>query len=223
MSPPPHAGLFPIFIRPTDGGFASRKITFGALGDSFYEYLLKMWIQGGGTEEALRVMYEKAMDGMSRRMLKRSSPTGLLYIADVDGPRTVSKMDHLACFASAMLALGAHKMESSPSRARDMQAAKALAYTCFQMYRRQPTGLSPEYVQFQGPKDMTVPGGAPFYILRPETVESFFYLNQLTGHPVFREWGWHVYQVRPAPACPAPPVRLTDHAGGAGDRAALQN
>jgi hypothetical protein len=37
----PPRGLYPIHIRVTDGGFADRYVTFGALGDSFYEYLLK--------------------------------------------------------------------------------------------------------------------------------------------------------------------------------------
>ena len=32
-----------------------------------------------------------------------------------------------------------------------------------------------------------------FYILRPETVETFFILNQLTGDPVYREWGWEIF------------------------------
>ena len=40
-------GLFPIYVDPRNGGLKSRKITFGALGDSYYEYLLKTWLQSG--------------------------------------------------------------------------------------------------------------------------------------------------------------------------------
>ncbi len=32
------------------------QVTFGALGDSFYEYLLKVWLQGGRTETKYRKM-----------------------------------------------------------------------------------------------------------------------------------------------------------------------
>ena len=32
------------------------------------------------------------------------------------------------------------------------------------------------------------------YILRPEVIESFFVLNQLTGDPIYREWGWEIFQ-----------------------------
>ena len=31
---------------------------------------------------------------------------------------------------------------------RHLQEAKALAYSCWQMYEQQPSGLSPEYVEY---------------------------------------------------------------------------
>lgn len=33
----------------------------GALGDSFYEYLLKAWIQSNGTDSEARQMYDEAI------------------------------------------------------------------------------------------------------------------------------------------------------------------
>ena len=56
------------------------------------------------------------------------------------------------------------------------------------------TGIAAEFVQFREGEDFRIGSGAPHYLLRPETVESFFILNQLTGDPVFREWGWEVFQ-----------------------------
>ena len=41
----PSNGLFPIKVNLADGNFADSHVTFGALGDSFYEYLLKLWLQ----------------------------------------------------------------------------------------------------------------------------------------------------------------------------------
>jgi mannosyl-oligosaccharide alpha-1,2-mannosidase len=38
---PPH-GLYPIYVNTRDGSFTNSNVTFGALGDSFYEYLLKV-------------------------------------------------------------------------------------------------------------------------------------------------------------------------------------
>ena len=56
------------------------------------------------------------------------------------------------------------------------------------------TGIAAEFVQFYPGKDFDIGRGAPHYLLRPETVESFFILYQLTGDPVYREWGWEVFQ-----------------------------
>lgn len=52
----PAHGLYPIKVNMRDGSFADSQVTFGALGDSFYEYLLKVWIQGGKKEQWLRDM-----------------------------------------------------------------------------------------------------------------------------------------------------------------------
>ena len=49
-------GLAPIYVSPQTGVFTTGRVTFGALGDSYYEYLLKCWIQGGMTEDWLRDM-----------------------------------------------------------------------------------------------------------------------------------------------------------------------
>jgi len=95
------------------------------------------------------------------------------------------------------LALGAYTNPAgldSPAAQRDLKLAKAVTYTCYQMYARQPSGIAPEFVRFQNGRDMVVGSNAPFYILRPETVESLFILNQLTGDPIYREWGWEIYQ-----------------------------
>lgn len=47
---PKNQGLVPIFINANSGQFrASSTITLGARGDSYYEYLLKMWLQTGNT------------------------------------------------------------------------------------------------------------------------------------------------------------------------------
>ncbi|CAM9973923.1 unnamed protein product, partial [Hapterophycus canaliculatus] len=51
-----HDGLYPIFINPSSAKPVGSQVTFGALGDSFYEYLLKAWLQGGKTEPKYREM-----------------------------------------------------------------------------------------------------------------------------------------------------------------------
>jgi hypothetical protein len=195
----PANGLYPNFYKideslPSPG---NDKITFGAMSDSFYEYMLKVWIQGGKTEQLYRHMYDKAIDGMHKELLQTSKPSGLVYIADKNWGNMDYKMDHLVCFMGGLLALGAYTdplgMDSARAQ-RDFQTAKALTYTCYQMYARMETGISPEYIQFKDGEDFVAADDAPHYLLRPEAVESMFILNQLTGDPIYREWGWEIFQ-----------------------------
>lgn len=96
----PKRGLYPVYIkneldRPE---FGSDQISIGALGDSFYEYLLKVWLQGGKRENSYRRMYDKAIDGIINHLLQKSAVNGLTYISELAGEKVVKKMDHLVCF-----------------------------------------------------------------------------------------------------------------------------
>lgn len=107
------------------------------------------------------------------------------------------KMDHLSCFLGGNLALGAYTHPdglASMRAQRQLKVGKQLAYTCYQMYARSKSGLSPEYVSFEGSDDFVKAHDAPYYNLRPETSETFFILYHLTKDPVYREWGWEVFQ-----------------------------
>jgi mannosyl-oligosaccharide alpha-1,2-mannosidase len=191
----PQNGLFPIYINANNGQAGSHMITFGALGDSFYEYLLKVWVQTGRKDRRLRNMYDKAMDGMVSVLLKKSSPSNLLYVSDFDGSRNINKMDHLVCFLPGTLALGAWLSDDpdGPRAKRDMAVAKGLMYTCYQMYARQATGISPEYVNFGGQSDFNAGPSANFYILRPETAESLYVMHSITGNPIYAEWSYQIF------------------------------
>lgn len=73
-------------------------MSLGGLGDSFYEYLLKAWIQSGKQDSEARQMYDDAMDAVVKHMIVRS-PSGLIYASDLQYERLEHKMGHLACFA----------------------------------------------------------------------------------------------------------------------------
>ena len=53
-----------------------------------------------------------------------------------------------------------------------------------------PTGLTGDEVQF----DPHLWVQKRKYILRPETIETFFILNRITGDPIYRTFGWEIYQ-----------------------------
>jgi mannosyl-oligosaccharide alpha-1,2-mannosidase len=73
-------------------------MSLGALGDSFYEYLLKAWLQSNKEDDEARLMYDDAMQNIMSHMV-RTSRGGLTYVSDMKFDRLENKMDHLACFA----------------------------------------------------------------------------------------------------------------------------
>jgi hypothetical protein len=197
----PKHGLYPIKVGFSRAEFTDSTVTFGALGDSFYEYLLKLWLQGNREEMWLRDLYDRAIDGVISVLLKASSKTNLAFLSDWNGSRNDLKMDHLVCFMPGLMALGAytdpHGLESERAQ-RDLQVAKALMFTCREMYHRTKSGIAPEFVRFDRTSgnegDMNTHTSAPFYILRPETAESLYILSHLTGDPIYREWSWEIWR-----------------------------
>ena len=182
-------GLWPIFFDPNRGAFTNAKVSFGAMGDSWYEYLLKVWVQGGRTP-AMRGWHdewEESMRGMIDKLVFPGQEPGTAYVGELNQNRVVHKMDHLACFVGGMLALGS---EGSKHRDEYLDVAASVTKMCYRMYSTQPTGLAPEYVNFAN-KQMHV--GAKFNIQRPETIESIFYMWRKTGDDTYREWAWNIF------------------------------
>merc|ERR1712139_341588 len=66
------------------------------------------------------------------------------------------------------------------------------AQTCYDFYSQQPTGIGPERVK-QMKIDLSRTDTRE-YILRPEAVEGWFYMHEITGEQRYREWGWTVFQ-----------------------------
>lgn len=188
----PSDGLLPIFINPHSGSSAYSTITFGAMGDSFYEYLLKVWIQGNKSESVkhYREMWETSMQGLLS-LIRKTTPSSFTYICEKNGDSLSDKMDELACFAPGMLALGSFGYEADKA-AKFLSLAEELAWTCYNFYQSTPTKLAGENYYFHSGQDMSV--GTSWNILRPETVESLMYLWRLTGNKTYQDWGWNIFQ-----------------------------
>lgn len=191
-SRPSIPGLYPIYISPTHGSFTNNRVAWGAMGDSFYEYLLKMYLLTGKRHEQYRTMYLTSISSMLQHLYSHT-PRGTAYIADLDNGQKDHKMDHLVCFVPGMLALGVkHGVVEGEQAEQHMKAAHELMETCYNMYhQQQPTGIGAEYSRFT--PEMT-PGHDASYKLRPETVESLFVMWRVTGDVKFREWGWEIWQ-----------------------------
>jgi mannosyl-oligosaccharide alpha-1,2-mannosidase len=203
-------GLLPVYLTPpqhTPVKIISSKFALGALADSYYEYLLKMWLQSPG-EERLKDLWLTVMDelpGMVRPTpvltASRSVPKYKL-IEVAPGGDVIWKMDHLSCFAPAMTALGVMTLPERDLALKDrnqtwLRLAEGMTAACVELWTRTKSGLAPEYIRVSStpPHDYVpeIPSGARHSFLRPETAESLFYLYRLTGDEQYRRWGAQLF------------------------------
>jgi len=190
-------GLFPVLFDPERGAWVGNKVSFGALGDSFYEYLIKCWrsLDGLHNADAWRLMFDAAIAGMNTSLLRtwKTSENGetFSYITPIGD--VVNSMEHLACFAPGILILGAAEAPTQALGEEYVRMAKDIARTCVAMYTSTATGLAADRVQF------AANAAAPLIldpknIQRPETVESLFYLYRKTGEEMYRDQAWMIFQ-----------------------------
>ncbi|GFN80846.1 alpha-1,2-mannosidase [Plakobranchus ocellatus] len=184
-------GLYPNFINPKTGKWGSQQVSLGALGDSFYEYLIKEWLMSNKKDTVARAMYDEALKAIIDKLL-HTSKTGLLYFAESKSGRLEHKMDHLACFTAGMIGIGA---EGSDDEKRYIELGEGIANTCHESYIRTATGLGPEAFRFEGAVEAkSVRQNEKYYILRPEVVEGWFYMWRLTKKQKYRDWAWEMVQ-----------------------------
>jgi hypothetical protein len=209
----PQDGLVPIYVNPKTGKYQGRLIRLGSRGDSYYEYLLKQYLQTNNEEQIYLDMYRESVKGVKKHMIGKSKPSGLTYVGELDqgiAGSLSSKMDHLVCFYGGLLALGAtngltlkeaRQMPTWNTESEaDFKLGEDLTYTCYRMYHDiEETGLAPEIVVFNkeetvDKKDFFIKPLDRHNLQRPETVESLFYLYRLTKDPKYREWGYEIFQ-----------------------------
>ncbi|CAL5346310.1 unnamed protein product [Camellia sinensis] len=190
-------GLVPIYINPHTGEFNGENIRLGSRGDSYYEYLIKVWLQQRDSKlTCLRDMYEEAMKGVRHLLVRKSNPNGLVFVGELRyGPSGAfsPKMDHLVCFLSGTLAIGATKgiTKEKAMRAnlltfedlKNLKLAESLAETCFEMYSVTSTGLAPEIAYFNTED-----------ILKKVQMVGTRAQNGGVWEPRYREWGWEIFK-----------------------------
>ncbi|KAL3426365.1 glycosyl hydrolase family 47 [Phlyctema vagabunda] len=154
-------GLLPIFVHPETGSFTSAEIRLGSRGDSYYEYLIKQYLQTG---EAIYLdMWLQALRGIQTHMITTAKHSNLQFVAELPqgiGNKLSPKMDHLVCFLPGTIALGATEGLTvtearrkpnywSKEKEEQLELAKELMKTCWGMYAVTETGLAPEIAWFE--------------------------------------------------------------------------
>ncbi|KAK1835619.1 putative mannosyl-oligosaccharide-alpha-mannosidase [Podospora conica] len=156
----PEDGLVPIYIHPTTGDFRGNNIRLGSRGDSYYEYLIKQYLQ---TNETIYLdMWRESLAGVRKHLVTYTQHSRFTIIAErpngLDGA-IHPKMDHLVCFMPGTIALGAtgglreadaRRLPSWSKQAEDdMRLARELMHTCWATYKVMATGLAAEITHFK--------------------------------------------------------------------------
>ncbi|KAA1129581.1 hypothetical protein PGTUg99_030524 [Puccinia graminis f. sp. tritici] len=208
--------LFPTVINPDSPKSLGNKYTFGAMVDSYYEYLIKQYQLLRGTDLQYRKMYTSALMSARQHLirtydLETSGGKNITVIGDMTWGNFVPSLDHLTCFSGAMIALGAQLLHQK----EDLDLALRHADACVWAYESTKTGLGPEEMWiskgnehtqwqpvlykgkiFRELKPEPVRGawiGDPSYFGRPETIESVYYMWRITGDRQWQDRGWRMF------------------------------
>jgi mannosidase alpha-like ER degradation enhancer 2 len=138
--------------------------------DSYYEYLWKCWLLFG--DKDCRDMWEASIPAVNKYLADEIR--GELWYGHTDmqtGERTKTTYGALDAFFPGLLALSG-----------DLERARRLQASSFKMWNLH--GIEPETLDY---KTMSVLAGS--YHLRPEIIESTYYLYHYTGDPEYRRMG----------------------------------
>ncbi|MDT5269247.1 MAG: mannosyl-oligosaccharide alpha,2-mannosidase [Acidobacteriota bacterium] len=143
--------------------------------DSYYEYLLKCWLLFGDRD--CHRMWLESIAAINKHLADDAGGELWYGYADMQtGRRTATSYGALDAFFPAVLALS-----GDTERARRLQASSFKMWTAF--------GIEPEQLNYR-----TMKIEAAGYPLRPEIVESTYYLQRLTGDPRYLREGAELFE-----------------------------
>ncbi|HEX6333875.1 MAG TPA: glycoside hydrolase family 47 protein [Flavisolibacter sp.] len=155
-------GLVGMQINVETGEWTNRTSQIGAYIDSYYEYLFKAWKMFGDRDflKAWKV-HQRAI---SRYLIEKTANGWFLKQADMhSGARGKTVYGALDAFYAGLCAYAGDR-----SSAKSIQRANYYMWTHF--------GMEPEAFDFTSGQVLSA-----YYILRPENIESCFYLYRTTG------------------------------------------
>jgi ER degradation enhancer, mannosidase alpha-like 2 len=168
-------GLFGDGIDVKTGAWTSFNANINGGSDSFYEYMLKAW-KLFGDEDCHRMWLSSiaALNQYVAQTVTYPDGTSNFWYGEANmktGARTGTDFGALAAFFPGELALSG-----------DFDRARRLEDSCYKMWTQ--FGIEPEVIDYSTMKDLS-----PGYELRPEIIESAYYLYYFTRDPRYRQMG----------------------------------
>jgi mannosyl-oligosaccharide alpha-1,2-mannosidase len=195
-----------------------NTFTLGALSDSLYEYLPKMYALLGGLDPVYERLFRGSAETIKRHLLFRPmlpDNPDILF----SGTATVNEDvvlnpegQHLSCFVGGMFAHGGRLFDNQEY----IDIGAKVTRGCIYAYNAFPTGLMPEIFNMiacdsldgcawneelwtrERQQERLPPGfitaRVPYYMLRPEAIESVFLLYRITGLKEFQDAAWQMFE-----------------------------
>ncbi|KAI8335223.1 glycoside hydrolase [Blakeslea trispora] len=199
------SGLFPHLVNVSTGQPIGNHVTWGGMGDSFYEYLIKQLVVSQGQDGLKKDMVKYILTGLQERLLVESSfDSKASFLVVLDNDQANFQMDELACFAPGTLLLAAYSMPKDFKALEDV--ASRLMQGCYSAWDLMATGLAPEIFSWETSRTNSHPVTSketkkrpavypvhPSYILRPETLESLYYFYVLTKDEIYQDMAWDIF------------------------------
>ncbi|EOD51117.1 putative mannosyl-oligosaccharide alpha- -mannosidase protein [Neofusicoccum parvum UCRNP2] len=196
----PWPGLVGSDISVENGTFVDASGGWVGGTDSFYEYLIKMWVYDTDRFSEYKDRWILAVDSSIEHLASHpSSRPDITYLAYYQNHTTLNFSQHLACFDGGNFILGGNVLD----RQDYIDFGLELVEGCRNTYESTLTGIGPEIFSWN---TSTLPANQSefyeehgfwlqdaFYDLRPEVIESYYYAYRQTRDPKYQEWAWEAF------------------------------
>ncbi|KAH6988604.1 glycoside hydrolase family 47 protein [Ilyonectria destructans] len=183
-------GLVGWHVSTETGEFLDNRGGWGGGTDSFYEYLIKMYLYDPEAFAEYKDRWVLAADSTIKYLASHpTSNKNLTFLSGYSGTTTYPSSGHLASFSGGNFILGGILLNEEKYIKFGLELAESYCYT----YQGTPSGIGPEgfhwvdSVQPSGDNNPLPPSNlvgfyektafwvsSPGYILRPETMESLW-------------------------------------------------
>ncbi|OCK79791.1 glycoside hydrolase family 47 protein [Lepidopterella palustris CBS 459.81] len=196
----PFPGLLGTNINVTTGLFQDSRGGWVGGDDSFYEYLIKMFVYDASRFTEYRDRWIAAADSTMTYLTSHpSTRPDLTFVAMFNNKTPILTSQHLACFDGGNFLLGGQVLD----RQDYIKYGLALVDGCHDTYTSTATGIGPESFSWDPnlvPEDQTAFFQAhgffitnSIYDLRPEVLESYYYAYRITGDTKYQDWAWDAF------------------------------
>ncbi|KAJ5292033.1 CAZyme family GH47 [Penicillium angulare] len=196
----PFPGLVGSQISIDNGEFTDASVTWNGGDDSFYEYLIKMYVYDPKRFKAYKDRWVLAAESTQKHLAAHpSTRPELTFLSSYNNGNYDLSSQHLTCFDGGSFILGGTVLD----RQDFIDFGLELVHGCEATYNSTLTGIGPDSWGWDPSK---VPSSqkafyqkagfyinSGYYVLRPEVIESFYYAYRVTGDSTYQDWIWNAF------------------------------